>query len=66
LVKLSNGTDSWDVYVLELTDSSGNAIQDQLYYSTSVHVPDGGKSIALLGAALLALAFFRRRAVQQI
>jgi hypothetical protein len=65
LVTLSGKTDSWDVYVMELTNSSGQPVQDQLIYSTTVQVPDGGSSIALLGAALLALAFFYRRASLQ-
>jgi hypothetical protein len=65
LVTLSNHTDTWDVYVLELS-SNGQPAQDQLIYSTSIQVPDGGRTIALLGAALLALAFFRRRAALQV
>jgi hypothetical protein len=66
LVTLSGKTDSWDVYVLELTNSSGQPVQDQLYYSTTVQVPEGGSTIALLGAALLGLALFYRRAGLQI
>jgi hypothetical protein len=48
-----------DVAVLNLTTLAGGPAQDQLYFRT----PDGASTIALLGAALLALAAFRRRLV---
>jgi hypothetical protein len=65
LVTMSDAT-TWDVYVLELTTSNGTPAQDQLIYGPSVHVPDGGRTIGLLGIALLTLAFFRRRAALQV
>lgn len=48
-----------DVAVLHLTTSNHGPAQDQLY----LRVPDGGSTAALLGAALLAIAAFRRRLV---
>lgn len=56
----SNG--SYGVYALNLRDSRGGVAQDQLYYSTNAHVPDGGMTLALLGLGLLGLAIAKRRA----
>jgi hypothetical protein len=49
--------DGTDVAVLHLITVAGGPAQDQLYLRT----PDGGTTIALFGAALMALAAFRRR-----
>jgi hypothetical protein len=46
-----------DVAVIHLTTLAGGPAQDQLY----LRAPDSGATIALLGAALMALAAFRRR-----
>jgi VPDSG-CTERM motif len=48
-----------DVAALNVTTVTGERAQDQLY----LRVPDGGTTIALLGAALMAIVAFRRRMV---
>ena len=51
----------FNVEVMNLTDGNGNAAQNQLFLDP---VPDGGPTVGLLGAALVALVLIgRRRAV---
>ena len=52
-------TTNFGVEVMNLTDSNGASAQNQLFYSEAV--PDGGLTVGLLGIALLALAFAKRR-----
>ena len=55
---MSAASPSSGVSVMILRDAAGGLVQPQLYY-----IPDGGATIALLGAALMAIAAFRRRLV---
>ena len=48
----------FNVEVMNLTDGNGNAAQNQLFLDP---VPDGGPTVGLLGAALLALLLIGRR-----
>ena len=57
---------AYDVSILQLTDSSGNAAQNQLVMTgtgpTPVPVvPDGGMTLALLGGSLIGLQTLRRK-----
>jgi hypothetical protein len=56
LTSASNG--AYGVSIMQLRDANGGPAQAQL-----ARVPDGGTTIALLGAALMAIAAFRRRLV---
>jgi hypothetical protein len=56
---LAYGND-FGVEVINLTDGDGAAAQNQLFYDGDP-VPDGGKTIGLFGAALIALILLRRR-----
>lgn len=52
----------YDVYVLNVYNSSAGVAQDQLYYyPPGLQVPDGGASLMLLGLALGGLSLLRRK-----
>lgn len=51
------------VQVMNLTDANRGRHQDQLVYLGGNRVPEGGQTLALLGAGLLGLAWLRRRFV---
>lgn len=63
---LTETDDTYDVQVLELTsgpDGTGSSIQDQLIYTGTPNVSDGGATLAMLGVALIGLAVAKRRLI---
>lgn len=58
------GTARYGVYAVNLTGGPYGVAQDQLYYApgfTSAAVPDGGRTLAMLGMALCGMAIISRR-----